>query len=241
MSKSTDSEFSSSTIEKNPLEENCSNSSFTNAEISDEKLLLLIKNRLKAITLAQNDLTNIDAIEEKYNVNRNDLFFDIFGFNQDDTELSSNFLEKKCFVSKIDLIRDETDKIFKIVDKSIEESEINVGKQKYIQTIPKALVSIKFKIPFFFVNVICDHLNRYKNSINEVNKENSSVSVNFIDKLFEFSHKIFQNRNDLKKIVDLLNESNKFYNEKKSKLSDVETIEKINETNLDKDDFESKD
>lgn len=185
---------------------------------------------------------NIETIEEKYNIGRNVLFFDIFGFNQNDSELSSNFLEKNFFLTKIDLIRVEIDKIFKIVDKSIEESENSDGKQKYIQTIPMALVSIKLKIPFFFVNVLCGQLNRYKNSANEVDKENSSINFDFIDKLIEFSHQIFQNRNDLKKVVELLNESKKLYfNENNLKLSDDKDTIKMTETNLDKVDFETKD
>ncbi|RNA06540.1 hypothetical protein BpHYR1_032293 [Brachionus plicatilis] len=243
-SKSTDSELSTSTItEKYPLQEkNDSNlSNIKSQELSDEELLLKIKNRLKAITLIQNNFFKIEEIAEKYNLSKNVLFYDFFGFDQNDSELSPNFIEKTDFISKIDSIKAETDKIFKIIEKTVEESNFDNGKQKYIQTIPKALVAVKFKVPFFFVNIICDNLNSHKNSSDDTNKENSLFSGDFVDNLFEFCHEIFQHRNDIKKIIELLNESKNFNFEKKSDKTGAEETEKLDEKNLQQDNLESND
>lgn len=234
-SKSTDSELSTSSVtDRNPLQDKnvSSVANIKNIEISDEELLITIKNRLKAITLVQNNLFRIERVEEKYNISKNVLFYDVFGFNQDDEEMSSNLMERNYLISKIDSIKAEKDKIFKIVDKSSEDFDLNDEGQKYIQTIPKALVSIKLKIPFFFVNIIVDYLNRHTNDFDQTNKENLNLSDNFIENLFEFFSKIFHNRNDFKKLAELFNESKYFDFEKKSDAIDLKDTQKLEDKNL---------
>ncbi len=101
-----------------------------------------------------------------------------------------------------------------------------------IATVPKALIALKYKIPMLFINrlfyylsgdmstsnsknVLTDKENNldFKNKNENPDKENSNCSIafqsdqEFYNYLFELQKKLYANRNDLNRMVEILNES----------------------------------
>jgi hypothetical protein len=100
-----------------------------------------------------------------------------------------------------------------------------------IATVPKALIALKYKIPMLFINklfyylsgemltsnknILTDKENNldFKNRNENQEKESSNFSITFqsdnefYSYLFELQKKLYANRNDLNRMVEILNEN----------------------------------
>ena len=194
-----------------------------NNEINDEKKLRLIKNRLAALTCIDNSLLSIDVIAHNYEINKSILMFDYFGFNDADEEIGPHHKEE--FFQKLELVKDDLEKKTKEVIESSKNKALkqdnSIANDRNLETVPKALVAVKLKMPMVYVNKLSEYLKAIKESekLAQQNKSNidcktkiesSNSSLNkFYNNLFDLSKKLFANRKNIIALNDILNE-NKF-------------------------------
>ncbi|CAF0874098.1 unnamed protein product [Brachionus calyciflorus] len=185
------------------------NSEKNNQEIDDESLLKMIKTRLTGLTLLHGNLLKLDKIAEKYNLSKQTLFYDFFGFNQNDQNFPSteDTLDKSNFISKIESFKNELENTYKSVGDSLKESDSNIKNSECVKTIPRAMIALKLKLPMLFANITSDYLNKFPSQhTDELAKENSSFSCDLIESLYTFRKSLFSNRKDLNKLKDLIEE-----------------------------------
>ena len=192
--------------------------------ISDEEALKLIKNRLTALTLVEKDLLSIGLLAEQYNINKDSLMRDYFGFSDNDSEETSemkgqslyNLGEQEHIMKNLEIIKDELEASMKFIAKSSVHTKEHASA---CSIVPKALVAIKYKTPMLFINKLTVYLKskalgcsedvqiqnktvlaKSENILNSNDKkENLSQSnpSNFLLTDHEFYKKLFNLQNEL--------------------------------------------
>jgi hypothetical protein len=216
-------------------------SSFENIEdddnMSEERMIRLIKNRLSAITCMDNDILNLSKIAKKYNINKHLLMKDYFGFTgvEETVEIDD---DRDEFYAKLDRIRRELESMKSICGGDrIDESAPKIITEEGAETLPKALVAIKFQIPLVYLNKIAEYLKSVPSKIEEekmtspsnspknvvVSSEETSSEV-FFANLFELKCKMYANRHNLKMLNEIVNQD-----KSKSLVDVVENEMEINE------------
>lgn len=151
---------------QNSSTENAMNTEDTNVvdaicELDELEQLNLIKNRLIALNSLNinNNLTNLNEISQKYNIHKNVLIEDYFGIHFDDIIKINDFNEEAITI-------DLKEKLKEI---------LNNFKFRNDFFMPNSLISIKYHVPFVFVNKLALYLaNKELNDDEKFNNINSN-------------------------------------------------------------------
>lgn len=165
----------------------------------DQKVLELIKNRLIALTLFDNDISKIDSISEKYKIEKSSLLKDYFGFQDTDDKLNLQIEDKHEFIVKLNHVKSE-----------LEITPLTVDPK----TLPKALTSLKYGIPMFFMNKLTDYF-----AFNYV--KDSPLQEAYFDSLYDLKLKLFVNRHDINLLKNII------FEDKSSILNSIRSSIKI--------------
>jgi hypothetical protein len=170
--------------------------------LSDEDTLRLVKNRLNALTCLDANLLDIEKLAEKYEINREVLLNDYFGFDRDDLS------KEDAFVAKLYNVKTELLRIDKLADERPQDAELTL--------VPRALIAIKLCVPLFYVNKIYEFLKFNKHARCEIDDSSSEKDAKLkfeietsplFAKLFKLSKTFFENFQDLDKLNSIVKES----------------------------------
>ena len=125
-------------------------------ELNEKNSLIIIKKRLIALNSldTNNDLNNLNEVSAKYNINQEILLEDYFGIQVND------------------LIKLEENELKLSLEKKLKDivSNLKIKSKEFL--IPNALISIKHRVPFIFVNKLALYLSRQ--TIDESDNNNTT-------------------------------------------------------------------
>jgi len=208
---------------------------------SDEQILKLIKNRLAALTLVGKNLMQMDQLSEEYQLKKETLMNDYFGFSSEANQMAEfNFDEmgkKEELFKNLDIIRVDLENVMKRLHSKENTSKFIISSyDSNLKMVPKALMALKYKVPMLFINKLYCYLSNNMLETNETSeisnknvlidkenilkfKEKNEVSEKeslskflphdkeFYNSLIELQKKLFANRKDLNKMVEILGEN----------------------------------
>jgi hypothetical protein len=132
---------------------------------SDEQILKLIKNRLTALTLLGKNLMQMDKLSQEYQLKKETLMNDFFGFSGMDEENETlepdfdNSCNKEELFKNLDTIKLDLQNVMKKLQSKENDSNLNLSSyDSIITTVPKALMALKYKIPMLFINKLFYYL-----------------------------------------------------------------------------------
>ena len=132
---------------------------------SDEQILKLIKNRLTALTLLGKNLMQMDKLSQEYQLKKETLMNDFFGFSGMDEENEAyepdfdNTCKKEELFKNLDTIKVDLQNVMKKLQSKENDSNLNLSSyDSIITTVPKALMALKYKIPMLFINKLFYYL-----------------------------------------------------------------------------------
>ena len=151
-------------------------------------MLKILKNRLRAMTRCEQYLLNLDKIGHKYQINTRLILNDYFGFDKLYAEDQVNSDE---LINKLNQVKNELLKITRLIN--TEKSDSIVNDKEKLETVPRALISLKFKLPMFYVNRLNDFIKNERQDNDE-----------FYKKLYDIKIMFNQNKNDLQNLNKLV-------------------------------------
>lgn len=162
--------------------------------LSEKQILRLVKNRISAITCMANNPLNLIRISKKYHISKQLIMKDYFGFTETSTDIEQEPVDEEAFVSKqaAAIIRD-LDHVSQVVNNGL------VAHEEY-ETVPRALVALKFRIPMVFIIKLGDYFAHNKRSDLIADEENST----FFRSLLDLKRQLAQHRHDLKKLCEII-------------------------------------
>lgn len=162
--------------------------------LSEKQILRLVKNRISAITCMANNPLNLIRISKKYHISKQLIMKDYFGFTETSTDVEQEPIDEEGFVSKqaAAIVRD-LDHVSQVVNNGL------VAHEEEYETVPRALVALKFRIPMVFVIKLGDYFAHKPADL--VADEESSA---FYRRLLDLKRQLAQHRHDLKKLCEVL-------------------------------------
>lgn len=139
--------------------------------------------------MANNPL-NLIRISKKYHISKQLIMKDYFGFTETSTDVEQEPIDEEAFVSKqaSDIVRD-LDHVSQVVNNGL------VAHDEY-ETVPRALVALKFRIPMVFIMKLGDFFAHKQRA-----DEESSA---FFRGLLDLKRQLAQHRHDLKKLCEII-------------------------------------
>jgi hypothetical protein len=144
--------------------------------MNDDQTLKILKNRLRAMTRCEHNLLNLDEISHKYQINTKLILNDYFGFETVCGEGKEDLNES--FINKLDKVKNELSKILKLIKTG--RSDSIAESKKRLETVPKALIALKFKLPMFYVNRLNEFIEGERNDIAEFYQNLNNIKKKFI-------------------------------------------------------------
>lgn len=178
-------------------------------------MLRLIKNRLAAITCMDNNPLNLAKISQKYHISKQLIMKDYFGFSETDEELPA--VDHDQHVSKIDEIQHDLENCIKVINVPTTVAESSNAAD---ETVPKALVALKFRIPMVFISKLAEYMVTHSRrpkidttdmiGMDDENQQQTRdlglTNSDLLKKLIDLRQKLWENRQDLKKLSEIVAE-----------------------------------
>lgn len=187
---------------------------------SDEQILKLIKNRLTALTLLGKNLMQMDKLSQEYQLKKETLMNDFFGFSGMDEENEAHepdfdiTCKKEELFKNLDTIKIDLQNVMKKLQSKENDSSLNLSSyDSIITTVPKALMALKYKIPMLFINKLFYYLSANILESSET-IENSNKNI-LIDRENIIKYKEENDCLDDKQILNnykILSRDKEFYN-----------------------------
>jgi hypothetical protein len=143
--------------------------------------------------MANNPL-NLIRISKKYHISKQLIMKDYFGFTETSTDVEQEPMDEEAFVSKqaAAIVRD-LDHVSQVVNNGL------VAHEEEYETVPRALVALKFRIPMVFIIKLGDYFAHKRADL--VADEESSA---FYRRLLDLKRQLAQHRHDLKKLCEII-------------------------------------
>ena len=187
---------------------------------SDEQILKLIKNRLTALTLLGKNLMQMDKLSQEYQLKKETLMNDFFGFSGMDEENEARepdfdiTCKKEELFKNLDTIKIDLQNVMKKLQSKENDSSLNLSSyDSIITTVPKALMALKYKTPMLFINKLFYYLSANILESSET-IENSNKNI-LIDRENIIKYKEENDCLDDKQILNnykILSRDKEFYN-----------------------------
>jgi hypothetical protein len=199
VSSSIDTQTSSSSFKHSAENKPASNGTSSSNDAAKLDMLTKIKNRLRGLIYIDQNLLSINRIILKYELNYCMLISDYFGFNpkeNDDSVENMYFLNETRdeFLTRMITVQQE---LQRQLNMETNGNGNDFSSDILIKQVPKSLVALKYRTPFFYVNKISSYLEQNKDI--EQNKLTEMYDI-----FYDLRSKLYESRDNIEQLNQLI-------------------------------------